>query len=65
MDWLRANWFWVVVAVGFVWMHLKMHGGHGHGAHGHGGHGGHERSEKFADDRSDEPRTLRTRSEHA
>lgn len=41
MEWLRDNWFWIVVAVLFVWMHAKMHGGHGgHGAgkpheHGH------------------------------
>ncbi len=38
MQWIRENWFWLVVAVAFAWMHLKMHGGHGshgrHGAHG-------------------------------
>lgn len=37
MDWLRENWFWLVVVVLFLWMHGKMHGGHG----GHGGRGGH------------------------
>jgi len=36
MNWLRENWFWVVVFVGWFWMHSKMHAGHGH----HGGHGG-------------------------
>ncbi len=46
MDWIRENWFWLAVAVLFVWMHMKMHGGHGgHGGHPsraeHGGHGGH------------------------
>lgn len=36
MDWLRENWFWLIVGVGFVWMHLKMHGGHGdHADHQH------------------------------
>ena len=35
MLWLRENWFWIAVSVGFVWMHTRMHGGHG----GHGGHG--------------------------
>ncbi|MFQ5703453.1 MAG: DUF2933 domain-containing protein [Gemmatimonadales bacterium] len=42
MEWLRENWFWVVVGVAFIWMHTKMHGRHGaHGGHGGcGGHGG-------------------------
>ena len=34
MAWLTANWFWVVIFVAFVAMHLFGHGGHG----GHGGH---------------------------
>lgn len=37
MNWLRENWFWVIVFVFWFWMHTKMHAGHG----GHGGHGGH------------------------
>ena len=51
MNWLRENWFWVLLIGLFLWMHFKMHGGHGarggHGADrgreadgGHGGHGG-------------------------
>jgi len=40
MDWLRENLFWIVLTVLFVWMHLKMHGGHGGGGC-HGGHGEH------------------------
>lgn len=32
MLWLRENWFWIVVAVAFVWMH-GGHGGHGHQQH--------------------------------
>jgi hypothetical protein len=30
MLWIRENWFWIVVAVAFTWMHARMHGGHGH-----------------------------------
>ena len=45
MDWLRGNWFWIVVGILFIWAHTKMHGGHGGHGHGsggeHGGHGGH------------------------
>ena len=38
MDWLRENWFWIVVGILFIWAHTKMHGGHGgHGGHGSGG----------------------------
>ena len=34
MQWIRENWFWIIVGIAFVWMHLKMHGSHGsHGAH--------------------------------
>ena len=36
MAWLLRNWFWVLVAVIFVGVHLVGHGGHG--GHGHGGH---------------------------
>jgi len=36
VEWLAENWFWVLVAVLFVVMHLFGHGGHG----GHGGQGG-------------------------
>lgn len=35
MDWIRENWFFLFVLIGFI-----MHMGHGHGGHGHGGHGG-------------------------
>lgn len=44
MEWLTGNVLWIVLGALFVWMHLKMHGGHhGHGRHGspdHEGHGG-------------------------
>lgn len=39
MEWLSQNWFFVLVLVAFVGMHLF---GHGHG----GGHGGHGRDDK-------------------
>lgn len=35
MDWLAENWFWVLIGIVFVAMHLFGHGGHG----GHAGHG--------------------------
>lgn len=40
MDWLAENWFWVLIGIVFVAMHLFGHGGHG----GHGGHAGHSSS---------------------
>ncbi len=36
MEWFTTNWFWIVVGIAFVVMHLFGHGGHG----GHSGHGG-------------------------
>ena len=37
MDWLLQNWFWVLIAIIFVGVHLVGHGGHGgHGGHRHG-----------------------------
>jgi hypothetical protein len=33
VQWLATNWFWVLIGVLFVGMHLVGHGGHGgHGA---------------------------------
>ena len=54
MDWLSANWVWILIAVAFAAMHLFAHGGHG----GHGGHSEDERrssrepSDKREDDKS-------------
>lgn len=47
MRWLSANWLWLVVVGGMLWMHLGMHRGHGggHGGHGGGHHGDHQRAE--------------------
>lgn len=37
MEWLTENWFFVLLLVAFLGLHLF---GHGHG--GHGGHGSHD-----------------------
>ena len=43
MDWLLANWFWVLIFIAFIAMHMFGHGGHG----GHSGHdGGHRQRGK-------------------
>lgn len=36
MDWLTANWLWLLLGAGCLLMHFTMHGGHG----SHGGGGG-------------------------
>lgn len=33
MQWIIQNWFWILIGVVFIGMHLFGHGGHG----GHGG----------------------------
>jgi hypothetical protein len=33
MAWFTANWFWVLIFIAFIAMHVFGHGGHG----GHGG----------------------------
>lgn len=33
MEWLAENWFWLLIGIVFVGMHLFGHGGHG----SHGG----------------------------
>lgn len=37
MAWLSENWFWVIILILFVVLHLFGHGGM-HGGHGHGQH---------------------------
>lgn len=44
MEWLAENWFWLLVFLAFIGMHLG-HGHGGHGGHGHGGRGGHDAHE--------------------
>ena len=29
MAWLTANWFWVLIFIAFIAMHMFGHGGHG------------------------------------
>lgn len=29
MAWLTANWFWILIGLAFIAMHLFGHGGHG------------------------------------
>ena len=52
MEWLTANWFWVLIFAAFIGMHLFGHGGHG----GHRGHGGNDRHAGHGD--GDYPRRL-------
>lgn len=52
MEWLAENWFWVVIGILFVAMHMFGHGGHGgHGGGGHGGHGAPDKPDKPDSDR--------------
>ena len=41
-EFLQNNWFWIVVAVFFIWMHSSGMGCGG----GHGGHGGGDEKKK-------------------
>jgi hypothetical protein len=39
MEWFSENWFWVLILILFVWMHMGGHGCHGgHGKHSHDSH---------------------------
>jgi hypothetical protein len=40
MEWLSANWLWVVLGLGVAWVLFK--GGMGCGMGGHGSHGSHD-----------------------
>lgn len=50
MAWFTANWFWVLIGILFIAMHLFGHGGHG----GHSGHGGSDRQRGRHDSEQDE-----------
>jgi hypothetical protein len=58
MDWLAENWFFVMLFVAFIAMHLFGHG------HGHGGHGGHD-SGQAAAPHEDPPRSGREPARHS
>jgi len=38
-EFLRNNWFWILLIVLFLWMHRRGGGCGAHGQHGGGGHG--------------------------
>lgn len=48
MTWLAENWFWVLIFIAFIAMHIFGHGGHG----GHRGHGEADR-QRSADETGD------------
>ncbi len=62
MDWLRENWFWLIVGVAFLWMHVKMHGGHGR--HGSDGPRRHDGTPLRGRDDSDTPSEDETHDRH-
>lgn len=58
MDWLSENWFWIAIAIFFIWMHRGGHcGGHG----GHEGHEGHGRDGDEIDEASERHSTVTAR----
>ena len=59
MAWLTENWFWVLIFIAFIAMHLFGHGGHG----GHSGRNGSDRQRKGDEKEQDEAQG-RTRSGH-
>lgn len=50
MAWFTANWFWVLILIAFIAMHIFGHGGHG----GHSGHGGGDRQRRKDEGEKDE-----------
>lgn len=52
MAWFTANWFWVLIFIAFIAMHLFGHGGHG-GNGGHSSHGGGDRQRGKGERESD------------
>ena len=60
MEWITANWFWVLIFIAFISMHMFGHGGHG----GHSGHGGgdHKRSADERENNDAQSRVVPTSS---
>ncbi len=56
MQWLVTNWFWLLIGVGFIAMHLFGHGAH-RGPVGHTGHGGGDRPRRDNQGETDDPPT--------
>ena len=46
MAWFAENWFWTLVFIAFMAMHMFGHGSHG----GHGGRGRHRHGSEAGDD---------------
>lgn len=61
MIWLTENWFWVLIFIAFIGLHMFGHGGHG-GQGGHGGHGGRPRDDRYPASDDDETEGPRDRS---
>lgn len=61
MTWFTANWFWVLIFIAFIAMHLFGHGGHG-GHGGHSGHGGGDGKRNRNEGEKDEGRVVNTSS---
>jgi len=54
-EFLRNNWFWILLIVFFLWMHRRGGGCGAHGQHGGGGHGGHGTSPQHPPAEGEEP----------
>ena len=52
MAWFTANWFWVLIFIAFIAMHLFCHGGHG--GHRHSDHRGGDRQRSRDEGEKDE-----------
>ena len=48
MQWLVVNWFWVLIFIAFIAMHMFGHGGHG----GHGGDDGQQSKDEKGKDKT-------------
>lgn len=51
MEWLAENWFWVLIGILFVGIHIFGHGSHG--SHGGGKHDENDSTDKRNSDESD------------
>jgi hypothetical protein len=51
MEWLQANWLWVLLGLGVVWLLLR---GGGCGMGGHGSHRSEQRRDTVGDSRAEQ-----------
>ena len=54
MEWLSNNWFWVIIFILFIAMHLFGHGHGSHGGHDRGSHDDRKHDHQHAKHESDE-----------